>query len=466
MTTSQDQYSTSGVTPTTIPAAESAQQTSKRPGPFSPFRRRNFRLLYLGQLISSLGDQAYALALPWTVLVATGDPRQMAIVLAAEAAPRVLFLLLGGALADRLGPRLIMLVADLGRAGVVAALGVTLFVGLPPLWVVAILAGLQGVGSGLFQPGSQALIPQTASDEELPAANGFMQTIQYLSLTIGPALGGIATAAQASIAFLADAASFAVSALTLFAMRLPRRTAGQRADLESTADDAAKRDTGLLGAVGAGVKYAFGHPLIRVGMAVTVLANFALSGALTVAIVVLINQMTHNALALGLVFGAAGVGGVLGGLSAGLLGRLPRRGVVALSLWIVMATLLTLIPFVAGLVNQWPLDVDVLSLLPLGTADVTTRVLVIAALLGLIGFVLAIGDTMFLTIFQQRSAPEYLARVFSVQFVAGGITQPLSLVAAGIITAAYGVETAFLASGAILLIAIVVGLSSRELRRV
>jgi hypothetical protein len=73
---------------------------------------------------------------------------------------------------------------------------------------------------------------------------------------------------------------------------------------------------------------------------------------------------------------------------------------------------------------------------------------------------------MFLTIFQQRIAPEYLARVFSVEFVAGGITQPLSLVAAGIITAAYGVETAFLASGAILLIAIVVGLSSRELRRV
>src|SRR5262249_5414788 len=164
-------------------------------------------------------------------------------------------------------------------------------------------------------------------------------------------------------------------------------------------------------AVGAGVTYAFGHPLIRVGMAVTVLANFALSGAVNVAIVVLINQMPHNALALGLVFGAAGVGGVLGGLSAGLLGRLPRRGVVALGLWIVMATLLTLIPFVAGLANQWPLDVDLLSLLPLGTADVTTRLLVIAALLGVIGFVLAIGDTTFLTIFQQRIAPEDLARV-------------------------------------------------------
>jgi hypothetical protein len=73
---------------------------------------------------------------------------------------------------------------------------------------------------------------------------------------------------------------------------------------------------------------------------------------------------------------------------------------------------------------------------------------------------------MFLTIFQQRIAPEYLARVFSVVFVAGGISQPLSLVVAGVVAAAYGVEAAFLASGAILLVAIVIGLSSRELRRV
>jgi MFS family permease len=448
---------------------ESAKATApraRRAGPFAPLRHRNFSLLFIGQLVSTLGDQAYALALPWTVLVATGDPRQMAIVLAAEALPRVLFLLIGGALADRLGPRLVMLVADVGRAGVVGALGVTLFFGLPPLWVVATLAALQGVGSGLFQPGSQALIPQTVADEELPAANGLMQTIQFFSLTIGPALGGVATAAQASIAFLADAASFAVSALTLFGMRLPRRGARRSAAPDAMDGSEATQRTSLLREMGAGVKYAFGHPLIRVTMAVTVLANFALSGVLGVAIVVLINQMTHNALALGLVFAAAGVGGVLGGLSAGLLGRLPRRGVVGLSLWIVIAALLAVMPLASGLSGQWPLDVDLLTALPLGALDTTGRLIVIATLLGVTGFVLAIVDTMFLTIFQRRIAPEYLARVFSVLFVAGGIAQPLSLVLAGVVTATLGVEASFLAAGAILLVAIVVGLSSRELRRV
>src|SRR5215475_9386824 len=89
-------------------------ETKRHSGPLGPLRSRNFSLLFWGQLISILGDQAYSLALPWTVLIVTGDPQQMAVVLAAEALPRVLFLLIGGALADRLSPRLVMLVADLG----------------------------------------------------------------------------------------------------------------------------------------------------------------------------------------------------------------------------------------------------------------------------------------------------------------------------------------------------------------
>src|SRR5262249_52043930 len=197
----------------------------RRPGLLAPLRRRNFSLLFSGQLISTLGDAAYALALPWTVLAVTGDPRQMAVVLAAEAGARVLMLLIGGALADRLSPRSVLLAADLGRTVVVGVFGVTLFAGLPPLWIVALLAGLQGAGSGLFQPGVGALIPQTTSEAELPGANGLMQIIQFLPLASGPLLGGIATATQASVAFLADAGSFLLSALTLFGMRLPKRTA-------------------------------------------------------------------------------------------------------------------------------------------------------------------------------------------------------------------------------------------------
>jgi len=458
-------------------------ETKRRSGPLGPLRGRNFSLLFWGQLISVLGDQAYSLALPWTVLIVTGDPQQMAIVLAAEALPRVLFLLIGGALADRLSPRVVMLAADLGRAAVVGALGVALLSGLPPLWVVTVLAALQGVGSGLFLPGTQALLPRTVDADDLPAANGLMQITQFLSLTLGPVLGGVATAAQAVLAFLGDAVSFLISALTLFGIRLPARQASAATQASPTstivadaiegvedvaAAEVVAQKSGLFSEIGAGIRYAFGHPLLRTTMVVTVLGNFAVSGTFNVALIVLINHLTHNALALGLVFGALGVGGIIGGLGAALLGRLRRRGVVALVFWIFEALAIAAIPFAAGSIAQLPFGLDTLTsgIQPLQTLSADGRIGVIAALLALMGFILAIGDTMFLTIMQQRIAPEYLARVFSVQFFAGGIAQPLSLLLAGYVVVVYGPGAAFLAAAILFLVAILICLSSRALREV
>ena len=460
-------------------------EAKRRSSPLGPLRNRNFSLLFWGQLISVLGDQAYSLALPWTVLVVTGDPRQMAVVLAAEALPRVLFLLIGGALADRLSPRVVMLAADLGRAAVVGALGVVLLSGLPPLWVVALLAALQGVGSGLFLPGTQALLPRTVDADNLTAANGLMQSTQFLSLTLGPVLGGVATAAQAVLAFLADAVSFLISALTLFGIQLPARQASTSSEAQAAATpivvadategvenvaaaEVAAQKSGLFGDIGAGIGYAFGHPLLRTTMAVTVLANFAVSGAFNVALVVMINQLTHDALTLGLVLGALGVGGIIGGLGAGLLGRLRRRGIVALVLWLFEALTIAAIPFAAESAVQLPFGLGTLvqGIQPLQALSTATRIELIAALFAITGFILSIGDTMLLTIMQQRIAPEYLARVFSVQFVAGGITQPLSLLVAGYVVVAYGPGAAFLVAAALFLVAILIGFSSRALREV
>lgn len=111
-----------------------------------------------------LGDQAYSLALPWTVLTVTGDPGKMAVVLTAGVVPRTLLLLVGGVLADRLTPRLVMLAADLGRVAVVGGLGMTLLFRLPPLWILALFAELEGAGNGLFLPGSQALLSATLGE--------------------------------------------------------------------------------------------------------------------------------------------------------------------------------------------------------------------------------------------------------------------------------------------------------------
>ncbi|MFI5274858.1 MAG: MFS transporter [Ktedonobacterales bacterium] len=413
----------------------------------SPLRRRNFALLFAGQLISGLGDQAYGIALPWTVLAATGDARQMAVVLAAGAVPRMLALLIGGALADRISPRLVMLVTDAGRAVVVAALGVTLFAGLPPLWVVAVLAGLEGLGTGLFQPSYPSITPALVPESELPAANGMMQIIQFLSMVLGPLLGGVATAAQASIAFLADAVTFFVSFLTLGAIRMPRRT-----------HETARAGGSMAADIGAGLRYSLGHPLLRTTIAVSALGNFGLGGAASVALIVLARNISPSPVTLGILVTVFGVGGLIGGLSAALAGRVRRRGVVIVTLLPLIALLMAGVALVAG---------PSASKLAFGISlDPSLRIPAMAGLLGLVGVLIALTDTMFVTIMQQKMDPDYLARVFSVQLLAGGVAQPLSLLTAGVATAVYGPGVTFLAGSGVFLIASAIAIMSREMRQV
>ena len=91
-------------------------------------RRRDFRLLWIGEAISLLGDQFYMIALPWLVLQLTGDALAMGAVLALGGIPRALFMLVGGALTDRFSPRNVMLTSNLLRLGLVSVLAVIVII--------------------------------------------------------------------------------------------------------------------------------------------------------------------------------------------------------------------------------------------------------------------------------------------------------------------------------------------------
>ncbi|HEV2236935.1 MAG TPA: hypothetical protein VGR57_09780, partial [Ktedonobacterales bacterium] len=198
-------------------------------------------------------------------------------------------------------------------------------------------------------------------------------------------------------------------------------------------------------------------PLVRATMVVTILANLGFSGTFGVALIVLSRNLSPNPVTLGLLLAAVGVGGIVGGLGAGLLARRRRRGLAIIALWVFAGLLIVALPFIAG-------PASLLALAPEIGLSAQARIGVIAAMLGVIGVVLALGDTLVLTIMQQRIAPEYMARVFSVQFLAGGIGQPLSLVAAGALVATYGPGVVFVLGGALVLLAITLGATSREIR--
>jgi hypothetical protein len=239
----------------------------------------------------------------------------------------------------------------------------------------------------------------------------------------------------------------------------------------------------VLAEIGAGVSYSVGQPLMRTAIVASTLGNLAYTGTFGVALLVLSKSLDPSAVTLGLLLGASGVGGVLGGLAAGPVGRSRHRAIAALLLWLLMPIALTLVPIYAGAAAALPFPLDLnlanfgdvtlagvhLGVLNIGdqVAGLTIpgRLLAIAILLAATSGIIGFGETIFITILQQRIPPELMARVFSIQLMVAGAAQPLSLLAAGVLTAAFGAGVAFFAAAALFFIAAIIGFSSSALRR-
>jgi MFS family permease len=200
------------------------------------FGNRDFRLLWAGEGISLLGDQFYMIALPWLVLQLTGNAFAIGTVLALVAIPRAIFMLVGGALTDRLSPRVIMLCSNVLRMVLVSALALLTVTGLLQLWMLYTFALLFGLADAFFFPAQSAIIPRLLNQERLQTGNAVIQGTAQLSVFLGPVLagalialldgGGVTGAAVPDmwgigVAFMIDAASFLASAITLAMISFP-----------------------------------------------------------------------------------------------------------------------------------------------------------------------------------------------------------------------------------------------------
>ena len=192
-----------------------------------PLRVRDFRLLFVGQFISSVGDQCYLVALPWLILERGGTPQMLGFVLSAYGVPRLVALLAGGKLSDQLRPRSVMLLADVARALVLFMLTALMLIGPPPpLWLLCLIVAPLGLFTGLFLPASYAIAPELMPAAQLQAANAITSSSQQLARLVGPGLGGILVGqVRASAALAADALSFVASIGTLAAIH---RDAGKQ----------------------------------------------------------------------------------------------------------------------------------------------------------------------------------------------------------------------------------------------
>ncbi len=185
-------------------------------------RNKDFRQLWLGQVVSQLGDWFNTIALYSIVLNLTGSGRAVGLVLVARFLPTVVVGPLSGVIADRFSRRTIMIVSDGLRAVVVLGF---LFIRRPDqVWLVYVLTVLQLVCSSFFEPARTAAIPSIVSDRELVAANAISSATWSAMLTLGAAIGGAITGAFGTdAAFVIDSASYIASALLIASVRLPPR---------------------------------------------------------------------------------------------------------------------------------------------------------------------------------------------------------------------------------------------------
>jgi predicted MFS family arabinose efflux permease len=187
-------------------------------------RRRDFRLLFLGQGVSVLGDRMVAVALAFAVLEVGGSASAVGLVLACATLPLVGSVLIGGVVADRMSRRTVMIGADLVRLASQGATATLLITGSAEVWTLALFAGLTGAATGFFNPASTGLLPEVVPKDELQPANALRATAVSGGEILGPLLAGVLVAAAgAGWAIAVDAATFAVSAACLMGLRAAGR---------------------------------------------------------------------------------------------------------------------------------------------------------------------------------------------------------------------------------------------------
>lgn len=179
---------------------------------------RAFRQLWLGQVVSQLGDWFNTIAVYTIILNLTGSGRFVGLLMVARFLPSFVFGSISGVVADRFSRRSIMIVSDLLRALVV--LGFLFVRRADQLWLIYVLTVLQLALSTFFEPAKTAAIPSIVSDRELVAANAISSVTWSAMLTLGAAMGGIVTGLFGTdMAFILDALTYVLSAALIASIK-------------------------------------------------------------------------------------------------------------------------------------------------------------------------------------------------------------------------------------------------------
>ncbi|MEV0264447.1 MFS transporter [Streptomyces sp. NPDC050617] len=412
-------------------SAPEAAVLTRRPTAERPAHRDPNVLRWLAAYVASLlGDTVYFVALSWAA-TRSGGPSQVGLVLAIGAVPRAVLMLGGGVVADRLGPRRVVIGSDLVRCVVILAAAGLLAFAAPGLWALAAIALVFGAVDALFMPAVGALPPRITAPGQLARVQGMRGMASRTALIAGAPLGGMAVALGGSAAAFAAAGVFFAGSLGLL---MAVRVAPTPVDAAGKAPTTPWRD------LADGLRYIRRHRLLAPLVVATAVGELGFSGPMNVGLALLVQERGWGASGLGWIIAGFGLGAGGAALLVAVRGRLGRAGLLFSCFMAVGA-----------------LAVAALGYVPTLAAAVAAGVVV--------GLTAGLSGTLNNALMQTEADPAHLGRVTSVAMLFTVGTAPLAYPLTGAAVGAWGPAPVFVASAAVIVSGAAIGLLTPSLRR-
>lgn len=393
-------------------------------------RHRDFRLLWLANSASVIGDRIVTVALALFVVELTGSATDLGVVLAAYTLPLVFFLLVGGVYADRLPRHLVAVVTDVVRFVLHALLALLIVAGEVRVWHLVAIGVVFGTAEAFYRPAATGLLPQTVPEDEIQEANAATTMFGNIAEFAGPALAtALVLGVSPAAAFALDAATFLLSALLLVRVRPRERGAPAQPDAAPAS---------LLGDLRLGFDEVRSRAWVWATLAAFCVALFCALSPLFVVGPLVAEQRYGDIAVFGYVLAAFGAG-TIGGSLAALRWR-PRYPMRQAMTFVLL----------------WPVAIAMYAAgAPLAA--------VVPAMAGA-GAGVALFDVWWLTALAERIPPDKLSRVTSYDWTVSLGLVPLGYVLAGPAADALGAPEVLLGGAIIAFVVLALGLLPRETR--
>lgn len=385
---------------------------------------RNFRLLWLGLMVSMAGSQMQTWALLWHIRTLTEQPLALGAVGLVRIIPIIIFSLIGGSIADAFNRRTVLFITQSAMAGTALALALLTFTGHIALWHMYLLTALQAVAVAFDGPARQSLVPNLVPADDLPNAFSLTSIAFQVGSIVGPALSGLV------IAYLGQGYTYLFNAVSYFAVILVLVMMGKIAQEASPT----QRPAVSMEAIREGVQFIRTHPIILSTMLIDFVATFFAS-ANTLMPIFARDVLKVGEVEYGWLSAAQSIGAMLAALAISQMSNIRRQGTI----FLVSVMLFGAATIAFGFTRNVALAIGMLTLI--GASDSVSTV---------------IRNTI-----RQLQTPDYIrGRMISINqiFFMGG--PQLGEIEAGVVAQLFGAPFAIV-SGGIASILIVAWISQR-----